>query len=149
MTTPAPNDPLNLDPDPATDEPGFDLDAEGNVGVAGLKLPPALAVQVVEAMRALYPSVTGTLNDVQAVRAVLKYWVTVTLSTYAAQKATDTVVEQVVQLQAQAEEASKKARTKAEKAAELIVDPDLPTPAPPAEEPAPVDPPAEEPSPAA
>lgn len=116
------SDELNLDPNPATDEPGFDLDPDGNVEVAGLRIPGPLALRIVEAMRGLYPTVTGELDGPAAVRAVLKYWVTSTLSTYEAQHAAGQVSDQISEIQQAAVKKGQAAMEKAKSDAAQIVE---------------------------
>lgn len=130
------------DPDPTTDQPGWEIDEDGNVNVAGLIIPGPLAVQVIAAMRSIYPSVTDGLADTQAVQAVLKHWVTTTLQEYAARQVTETAAQQLADLQAQAEAEAARVRAAAEAAAQAIAH------APLIPEPTPTEPPPDETTPA-
>lgn len=92
------------------------------MSVAGLRVPTALVPEIVASMRALYPTVTANLDDDPAVRAVLKHWVTVTLSTYQAQKASAPATEQIAAMQEEARRAGEEAMARAQQAAALITE---------------------------
>lgn len=57
------------------------------VSVAGLQVPAPLVPRIITALRATYPQLTAELDDDASVRAVLKYWVTVTLANHEAAQA--------------------------------------------------------------
>lgn len=93
------------------------------VPVAGLLVPAALVPRIMAAMRGLYPEVTNGIADNDAmVRAVLKHWVTVTLSQWESEQAKAPVVDALQQVTAEYETASEDARAKAVSDAALIME---------------------------
>jgi hypothetical protein len=92
------------------------------VPVAGLLVPAVLVPRILAAMRGTYPTVTADLDDDAAVRAVLKHWVTATLSAFEAQQVAAPVVDQLAALQEEARIREAAARQEAEAAAGLITD---------------------------
>lgn len=100
------------------------IDGVAYVPVAGLLVPATLVPRIVAAMRGLYPSVTeGITDDDAAVRAVLKHWVTTTLSTFETAAVAISTADQIEALKAQAEEEARLAREKAEADAGTITEP--------------------------
>ncbi|WP_394620959.1 hypothetical protein JNUCC0626_18250 [Lentzea sp. JNUCC 0626] len=102
------------------------------VPVAGLRVPASLVPQIIAAMRHLYPTVTADLDDDAAVRAVLRHWVTVTLTTFAAQRVSAPVADRVAAIREEARVAELAAREAAEAAAGLITEAATPAPDDPA-----------------
>lgn len=102
------------------------------VSVAGLKVPAPLVPRIVASMRGVYPSVTGTLDDDAAVRAVLKFWVTSTLANWESQQWTAPTEEQVAAIQAEATAKAQQASKKAEEDAASIIEAAPPAPDDPA-----------------
>ena len=86
------------------------------VSVAGLQVPAELVPRIIAALRGVYPTVTEGLDDDAAVRAVLKYWVTVTLSSWEAQQVTAQATEAIVVAQQDLETANERSRLAREQA---------------------------------
>lgn len=57
-----------------------------DVAVAGLRVPADLAIRIITALRAVYPSVAADRDDEGVVRAVLLHWITTTLAQYEGSK---------------------------------------------------------------
>ncbi len=115
--------------------------------VAGLRVPLPLVPRIIRAFRGAYPNLTAEIaDDEAAVRAVLRDFVTSTLSIYESRRASEVVQEEIEEKRASLEGIANAAFQKARKDAASITDavdaepvpiddPDeeTPTPEPPAE----------------
>lgn len=66
---------------------------DGMVAIAGLRIPGPLAVRIIAALKATYPSVVDGRDDEGAVRAVLIYWITATLADFESRMAEGTALD--------------------------------------------------------
>jgi len=88
--------------------------------VAGLEIPEDVALQVIEAFRAIYPTITAGKEDDPAVRAVLIWFITSTLETYQTRKIFDAMATAVKAVETQHNAAANQAREKIRLAAGRI-----------------------------
>lgn len=88
--------------------------------VAGLEIPEDVAVQVIEAFRSIYPTVTEGKDDEAAVRATLIWFITSTLETYQTRRIFDGLSAAVKSIEAQHNLAAEQARAKIKLAAGRI-----------------------------
>lgn len=91
-----------------------------HVSVAGLRVPVTLVPRVIASFRGMYPALTEGLDDDTAVRAVLKEWVTSTLTVWEGMQALGTASEAVETLQTEAADRAAEAQESARAAADLI-----------------------------
>lgn len=102
------------------------------VQVAGLLVPAPLVPRIVASFRGVYPAITaGITDDDAAVRAVLKYWVTSTLSTYEGSVAGSGVDEAIDAAREEYRLRAEQARAQAEADAGTITEAPTPVPAEP------------------
>lgn len=101
---------------------GIVPDANGNVPVAGLLVPAPLVPRIVAAVRHLYPTLTEGLEDDAAVRAWLKWMVTVTMSQSEGQRAAAPVDAALEATRQEFAQRAEEARARAVRDAAAIVD---------------------------
>lgn len=94
--------------------------------VAGLEIPEDVAIQVIEAFRAIYPTVTEGKDDEAAVRATLVWFITSTLETYQTRKIFTAMAAAVDAVEAQHNAAAEQARGKIRQAAGRIKEKQVP-----------------------
>lgn len=91
--------------------------------VAGLRIPAAVVVRVIPAIRARYPEATDSITDDEAaVRAALRAWMIETLADHEAHLAKDPLGVAVAQTIADYEAREKAAREQAVAAGALITE---------------------------
>lgn len=88
--------------------------------VAGLEIPEDVAVQVIEAFRSIYPTLTEGKDDEAAVRATLVWFITSTLETYQTRRILAGMDATIATVQAQHNAAATQAREKIKLAAARI-----------------------------
>lgn len=98
------------------------IDADGNVPIAGLRVPLPLVPRIVAAVRGLYPTVAEGLDNDAAIRAWLKHITSVTLAQWEAQQAAAGVTQAVEETRAEYALAADTARQNALADAAAIVE---------------------------
>lgn len=87
-----------------------------------MQVPVQLVPRIVAAMRGTYPTVTDGLDDNDAVRAVLRWWVKSTLADWESRQAEAPVDAAVADTRQLYRDKARQARQAAEAAADLITD---------------------------
>lgn len=102
--------------------------SEPTVAIAGLRVPISLAARLIAALRGIYPNLTEGLGDDDAVRAVLKFWMTSTLTTHEGAMAEAPLADVLEATRAEYQRLADAAREKARADADTIQADPAPTP---------------------
>lgn len=92
------------------------------VSIGGLRIPVPLTSRIFPALRDAYPTITDGLGDEAVVRAVLKWIITTTLSSYEGKLAEDQEVLSVENERERVRERGRLAREQAQRDAEAITE---------------------------